>query len=219
MNNINELENIKTKIRKLLALSKSDNENEATAALEKANKLIEQFGLDKEVLHFESVRAKATKTYVKWRTLLSTNVAWLYGCHQYRECKTGTFVFTGESLNAFMAGEMFMYLHNTINRCAKKAIRKNANFKFRRDFKYGMADRICERIVELGESCSWSPHRKIKIEEAKNYIERSIEITTTEHKEMKLNRNAIIKGALYGDSVSLARQAGFSLVPQLCCGS
>jgi len=215
MNTAKELENIKTKIRKLLALSKSDNENEAAAALEKANKLIEQFGLDKETLHFASVRAKATKTYVKWRTLLSTNVAWLYGCHQYREYETGMFVFTGEDLDAFMVGEMFTYLHNTINRCAKKAVRKNAKFKFRRDFKFGMANRICDRIAELGESCSWSPHRKKKIEEAENFIERSIEITITKHKEVKLNRTAIIKGATYGNAVSLARQTGFTPVPQL----
>jgi ribosomal protein S20 len=215
MNSANELENIKTKIKKLLALSKSDNENEATVALEKANKLIEQFGLDKESLHFETVCSKATKTYSKWRTLLSSNIAWLYGCYQYRKCETGTFVFTGESLDAFMAGEMFTYLHNTINRCAKKVIHKNAKYKFRQDFKYGMALRICIRIHELGDSCSWSPHRETKIEKAKNLIERSIKITTTEHKEIKLNRSAVNKGALYGDGVSLARQAGFTPVPQL----
>ena len=210
-----EIENIKTKIRKLLALSKSDNENEAAAALEKANKLIEQFGLDKEALHFESVRAKATKTYSKWRTMLSGSIAWLYGCHQYRDVNTGKFVFTGESLDAFMAGEMFTYLHNTVIRCAKKAIRKNAKYKFRQDFKYGMAQRICVRILELGESCSWSSRREIKIEASKNYIERSLTIITTEQKEEKLNPTAFTRGALYGDGVSLARQTGFSPFPQI----
>ena len=137
-----ELEIIKDKVRKLLALSKSDNENEAAAALEKANELISKHELDESALRFESVRAKSSKTYVVWRAVVANAVAWLYGCHQYRETEFGTVVFTGEELDAFMAGEMFEYLIKAIERSAKKAVRKNAKFKFRRDFKYGMASRL-----------------------------------------------------------------------------
>ena len=41
-------EQIKKKIKKLLALSKSPNENEAMAALEKARKLMEENGLSEQ---------------------------------------------------------------------------------------------------------------------------------------------------------------------------
>ena len=41
-----DIENVKEKIRKLLALSRSDNGNEAAAALLKASELAEKHGLE-----------------------------------------------------------------------------------------------------------------------------------------------------------------------------
>jgi len=95
-----ELEIIKDKIRKLLSLSKSDNENEAAAALEKANELISKYDLDESALRFESVSIKSSKTYVAWRTVVSNAVSWLYCCHNYRQANDGVFIFTGEELDA-----------------------------------------------------------------------------------------------------------------------
>jgi len=40
------IENVKGKIRKLLALSKSDNGNESDAALQKASELVEKYELE-----------------------------------------------------------------------------------------------------------------------------------------------------------------------------
>jgi hypothetical protein len=215
MNNADSLESVKARIRKLLALSKSDNENEAFIALKKANDLISQYKLDEDSLRFESVQAKSTKTYMRWRTLLGNTVAWLYGCYMYRDCEQRVMVFTGEGLDVFLAGEMYAYLANTILRSAKKAVRKNAKYKFRRDFKYGMAGRICDRIAELGESCSWAPLRKAKIEESKRIVERSVKIISKKGPKNKLNRIAVARGALHGDGVSLARQAGHAPAPQI----
>jgi hypothetical protein len=215
MNNANDLEKIKTKVKKLLALSKSDNENESLSALNKANELIGQYGLDEESLRFEFVRVKSTKTYVSWRALVANAVSWLYACYKYRDYYQGELVFTGEGLGAFMAGEMFAYLINTIERCAKKSVRKNASFKYRRDFKYGMASRIYDRIMELGESCSWSPRRGVKIEEAKNFVKKSVELNFKEFNKVKLNLTAVNRGVFYGDGVSLARQAGYTPVPRI----
>jgi len=210
------LEIIKDKIRKLLALSKSDNENEAAAALEKANELISKYKLDESALRFESVRVKSSKTYMAWRTVIANAVSWLYGCHSYREVGYGMFIFTGEELDAFMAGEMFEYLIKTIERSAKKAIRKNAKFKFRRDFKYGMASRLYDRIMELGEACSWSPRRNVKIEEAKDYVKKSVTLYEgITIKQKNWNQTALARGLCYGDNISLARQAGHAPVPQI----
>jgi hypothetical protein len=215
MSSENDLENIKSKIKKLLALSKSNNKNEAYIALKKANDFIQQYNIDEDSLRFDLIKIKGTKTYIPWRAVIANAVSWLYGCYSYRNCSHGMRVFSGKSLDAFMAKEMYSYLINTINRCSKKTIRKNAKYKFRRDFKYGMANRLYDRIMELGESYSWSPHRKKKIEEAKNFLEKSVKFYFDEYKTVKLNRVAISKGALYGDGVSLARQTGYASVPQL----
>jgi hypothetical protein len=213
---MDNLEIIKDKVRKLLALSKSDNENEAAVALEKANELISKHKLDELALRFESVEVKSSKTYVAWRTVVANAVSWLYGCHSYRQAYYGTIVFTGEELDAFMAGEMFEYLIKTIERSAKKAVRKNAKFKFRRDFKYGMASRLYDRIKELGEACSWSPRRNVKIEEAKEFVERSVILYEGITKKQKnWNQTALARGLSHGNNVSLVRQTGRKPVLQI----
>jgi hypothetical protein len=206
-----EIEIIKGKIRKLLALSKSDNENEAAAALEKANELIGKYELDETDLRFQSVNVKSGKTHIPWKNAVS----WLYGCHTYLKSSLGETIFTGEELDAFLAGEMYSYLIKTIERCAKKSIRKNARRKFRSSFKYGMASRLYDRIEELGGACSWSPRRNIKIEEAGELVKKSHVIETATLKTDNFNRSALTKGAAHGGRVSLSRQTGFIPTPQL----
>ena len=210
-----ELEIIKEKIRKLLALSKSDNENEAAIALEKANDLISKYNIDEASLHYESLEIKSTKMYMPWRSCIANAVSWLYCCCHYRDKNNGTFVFTGEKLYVFMAAQMFDYLVKTIERCSKKAVRRNAKLKFRRDFKFGMALRLYDRIMILGESCAWCSVRDIKIEEAKEFIGRSVEIITNKNKNLRLNRTAVNRGIIHGNNVSLARQTGFTPPAQL----
>ena len=216
MNNTNSLDTIKNKIRKLLTLSKSDNENEAAIALEKANELISKYELNESDLYFNSVKVKSNKTYIPYKAVISNAVSWLYGCHKYRSVNDGAFVFTGKDIYAFLAGEMFNYLINTIDRCAKKAIRKNAKLKFRRDFKYGMASRLYDRILELGELCSWAPFRETNIDEAEKLVKRSVELIESKaNKTIKLNQTAVTRGAFYGNNVSLSRQAGYTPVKQI----
>jgi len=211
MNNLND---IKDKIRKLLALSKSDNENEAASALEKANELLSKYDLDESELIFNSVSVKYVKTYVPWKTVISNAVAWLYGVYKYKS--NGNLVFVGLDIYTFLASEMFEYLIKTIERTAKKKIRKNAKYLFRKSFKYGMADRIYDRIHELGQSCSWAPYRDINIEEAKEFAEKSIELIEVKSlKKIKLNRSALNRGIYHGNNISLARQAGHNHVALL----
>jgi hypothetical protein len=204
------LDSIKSKVRKLLALSKSSNENEAAAALEKANKLMEEHALGEKDVQLESERVKSNKRYVAWKAIVANAVSWLYGCHSYKDTGTGERVFTGESLDAFMAREMYSYLIKTIERCAEKNIHKNAKRKFRQSFRYGMASHIYDRIIQLGSACSWSPRRNEKIEDAQKYVERSVALCESKHKKTSLDPRAAARGSLHGDDVSLARQAGQS---------
>jgi hypothetical protein len=208
-------DSVKDKIRKLLALSKSDNENEAAVALEKANRLMEEHGLGEKDIRFVKERVKSSRRYVAWKAVIANAVSWLYGVHHYRDTGSGEMIFTGENLDAFMAGEMYSYLVKAIERCAKKNIRGNAGYKYRRDFKYAMAKRIYSRIEQQGNLCSWSPRRNEKIESAKEYVERSVALTYNRNKNPDLNPRAAAKGLLYGAGVSLARQAGHSPVPMI----
>jgi hypothetical protein len=202
----NNLEIVKNKVRKLLALSKSDNENEAALALKKANEFIEKYALDETCLRFESTRVKSTRGLVLWRTVIANAVSWLYGCYHYRDRNDGMMIFTGEHLYSLMAGEMFAYLIKSIERCAKKSIRKNAKHKFRQSFKYGMATRLYDRIMTLGSACSWAPGREARIEEAAELVKQTVNISDSKAIKTTKNNQAILRGLLYGETVSLARQ-------------
>jgi hypothetical protein len=204
---MDNIDSIKARVKKLLALSKSPNENEAMAALEKAQELIKVYGLGKSECLYQSVEVKSTKRYVPWRGLIGGAVSWLYNCHHYRDVGHGTFVFTGDSFDAFMAGEMYTYLAKTIERIARQNIRKNAKAKFRRDFKWGMASRLYDRIETLGKACSWAPEREVKIKTISTYVETALGLTSgTATKKVKLNFAAVSKGASAANGISLNRQ-------------
>jgi hypothetical protein len=110
---------------------------------------------------------------------------------------------------------MYGYLVRTIERIAKKQIRKNAKLKYRRDFKYGMAGRLADRIYEMGERCSWAPGREGMRESAEEFVTKSLSITVGTLKEAKPGSRAFLKGALAADGVSLARQTGQRPVRQI----
>jgi len=203
-----DIEKAKQKIRKLLALSKSPNENEAIAALEKAKQLMEEYGLNEQSSIFTSNKIKATKIFTPWRTIIANAMAWLYNCYQYRDKNDGTFVFNGEEFDVFMAGEMYTYLIKTIERMAKQKIRKNAKYTFRKSYKQGIASRLYDRIMELGELCSWAPQRETKIKAITDYVKNQIDlITNPQKKKVKINGLAASRGFKDADGISLNRQA------------
>jgi hypothetical protein len=214
-----DIENVKNKIKKLLNLSKSDNENEAMAALEKAQSLIEEYGLNKPACIYESVKVKATTRLVPWRNVIGNAVAWLYNCYKYIAID-GAYVFTGDSVNAFLAGEMYAYLIKCVERAAKQNIRKNAKAKFRASYKYGMADRLFERIHYLGEACSWAPRRDAEIKAVTAFVKASVSVEEARpKKETKLNEEAASRGRGAAEGISLNRQTGSSPVAALYGGS
>jgi hypothetical protein len=214
---MNDLERIKDRVRKLLALSKSDNENEAAAALEKANELIGKYRIDQDSLAFESVSVKTTKTYSPWRNIIANAVSYLYGCYKYKNTE-GEFVFTGDPLYVFMAEEMYRYLTVTVERIAKAGIRRNAKYAYRQNFRLGVADRLYDRIMELNKKCSWAPEREAQSEAAEDFIKARIKLSSTAHRHKIKKRTAFNKGIAAGEGISLARQAGHSPVPQLASG-
>ena len=87
------IDNIKRKVKKLLALSKSANENEAVAALKKANELIAKFGFNSdEFSDYMSQKIKTTIRDSNWRFILANAVENLYATYHYKD-RFGNFVF------------------------------------------------------------------------------------------------------------------------------
>lgn len=210
---MSDLNIIKSKVKKLLALSKSPNENEAALALEKATTLMAQYRLDEsEVRDYTKKSVKSTKRYVEWRSIVANAVENLYATYHYRDVNTGEFIFYGEELDVFMATEMFSYLIKTIDRMAAQNIRKNAKYHFRQSYRSGLASRLYDRIEELGKNCSWrNPEELEKAkQEISDYVENNKKLSTTTAKTIKTNMKAWCRGASDANGISLNRQMNAS---------
>ena len=204
-----ELKSVKRRVKKLLALSKSPNENEALSALRKANELMAEHKLSKaEFAGYVEKSVKSTKRAVRWRIILANAVERLYATEHYRDAVTGSMVFIGEELDAFMSAEMFSYFVRTIERMAAQNIRKNAKYRYRQSYREGIASRIFDRMWELGQQCSWRNPKELeqKKNEISAWVNNQVSLTNGKAKKSKQNNRAFTRGMNDGDSVSLSRQ-------------
>jgi hypothetical protein len=201
-----DLETVKRRIKKLLALSKSPNENEAMAAFEKAQELMKEYRLGEAECLYARHTVKATKRLSKWRSVLANAVAPLYYCETFRSEYHGEIYFYGDSFDALMAGEMYRYLSRTIEAMSRRNIRKGASLKYRDKYRLGIACQIAFRIEETGRAASWGPEGEKKMLAVKKALENELDITTTKFKIASGN-TAFRRGVQDGNGISLNRQA------------
>ena len=201
-----DLEGIRRRVRKLFALSKSPNENEAMAALEKAFALMEEYHLSAGECLYNRYATKATKRLSQWRMVLSKTVAWLNYCEMFRSPETREIVFYGEPVDTLLAGEMYRYLSGAIERMARQNIRKSATKKYREKYRLGIASILGVRIHEMGEKASWAPQRKMKLLAVKRAMENEIDLVSTDVKIKGASGAAFMRGLAAGQGISLNRQ-------------
>ena len=205
---MDELESVKRRVKKLLALSKSPNENEAASALRKANDLMADYKLSAEQFsEYTKAKVKGTKRFIRWRVVLANAVENLYATYHYTDHE-GNIVFIGEELDVFMSAEMYIYLVKTIDRMAKQNIRKNAKYKYRQSYRAGIASRLYDRIYELGQQCSWRNPKELKAQKKQiaEFVEKQVAIEISKKKFEKTNSTAFSKGNNDANGINLSRQ-------------
>lgn len=205
---MDELESVKRRVKKLLALSKSPNENEAASALRKANELMADYKLTAEqFFDYTKAKVKGTKRFIRWRVVLANAVENLYATYHYSDHE-GNIVFIGEELDVFMSTEMYKYLVKTIDRMAKQNIRKNAKYKYRQSYRAGITSRLYDRMYELGQQCSWRNPKELKAQKKQiaEFVEKQVAIKTSKKKFEKANPLAFSKGNNDANGINLSRQ-------------
>lgn len=204
-----DLEIVKRRVKKLLALSKSPNENEAAVALRKANDLMAAYKLTSEQFSaYTKTKVKGTKRFIRWRVVLANAVENLYATYHYSDHDEGNIVFVGEELDVFMSTEMYKYLVKTIDRMANQNIRKNAKYKYRQSYREGIASRLYVRMYELGQQCSWRNPKELNAQKKQiaEFIEKQVSIMLSKKKFEKANRTAFTKGSNDANGINLSRQ-------------
>ena len=147
------------KIRKLLALSESPNENEAAVAASKAAQLMEQFGIEAERVRRDSGEKRETDRHYErfaqsgraaqdWNTDLGNEVARLFGCRMLFGDEGMTFY--GLRADAKAAGAIYRYLADNVLRLAvEESDRRQREGLYRG---YGFVRAFCEGAGErLGQ--------------------------------------------------------------------
>ena len=205
---MDDIEDIKCRVRKLLALSKSPNENEATLAMKKANDLIGMYELSRSELEgYVRKTVKGAKRYLPWKTMLANAVEQLYATYH---CSTdkGEFAFYGEELDVFMSTEMYVYLVKTVDRMARQNVPKNAKYRYRQSYRTGIASRLWDRMNELGQKCSWRNPAELasKKNEISDWVHKEMSVTEIKNTTVCINRNAFDKGTIDADGINLSRQ-------------
>lgn len=146
------------RVRKLLALSGSDNEHEAAAAAHRAQVLLAEHQLTMAELDAgdsddgpEVVRETwfNSKRIPGWRSRLAFGVAAGFGCEATRSAGWGMRIY-GDPSAVATARATFAYLVQAIERCAREARRAYQGMESPRSYasayRLGMADRLSARL-------------------------------------------------------------------------
>lgn len=137
------MEDIILKIQKLLALSKSSNENEAQNAMLKAQSLLIKYKLsikDIEQHNPESIKVDENSTGIKfrgssWKSNLANVIANNFGCYLfYRSCRSREICFYGKEEDVVICGIMLEYAIKCINSNGDKLVKKLKQDRRRKHF-------------------------------------------------------------------------------------
>ncbi|EES50919.1 UNVERIFIED_ORG: hypothetical protein B2H98_08060 [Clostridium botulinum] len=138
------MEDIILKIQKLLALSKSSNDNEAQTAMMMAQRLLIKYKLsikDIEQYKKDSIKVDENRTGIKfrgsnWKSNISQIIADNFGCYLfYRSGRTHEICFYGKEEDVVICNIMLEYAIKCINSNGDKLIKKLKQDRRRKYFK------------------------------------------------------------------------------------
>lgn len=165
-----EKEDIITLIQKLLALSKSSNENEAGLAAAKAQELLFKYNLELSEIEAaaDSSEKKARKTVTKdWDSVASPKnygrwkVTLVHRISRYNFCDVILYgrervLIVGQPHNIAAVKELYSWIGEQILRFASEACRNYTGFDriptFRRSFLESAANTVCNRLYRQWEA-------------------------------------------------------------------
>lgn len=155
-NHSTEQKKVIEQVQKLLALSKSSNENEAALALAKAEELLEKYRLDMTAIEMMTGQKEGivqdddpifdTDEITQWESKLSHSIAWLYGCTTIR-LGTKMIKIIGRPSDIIFVRYMVTYITIELFRLSVEPL-----YKKRKDYKdswfLGAVDVILYRLKE-----------------------------------------------------------------------
>jgi hypothetical protein len=202
------------KVRKLLALSTSPNENEAASAAEKAQALLAEYNLSVEEIKQDGSRvedifitkARLRTPSVPWIRYIGGACAALYFCKYYythdyvytaqRKCgyiRKDIHSFVGAEHNIAVADMMFEYLIKTVDRLSKegqKSVHPRERTSYDTSFKQACSLRLASRIKERIEAAKQG---KVKSETTGKNLPALLNVYERTEKALKEHLDKTVK--------------------------
>lgn len=160
---IQDQSKIVDKIKRLFKLSSSPNENEAMQAASKAQELLIQHNLSMSDVYKDGFCGEVIEHEVEvFKNIPTWKRALIFGVSESNMCAPivrsknvdGSIlrrvVFVGRPENAVVAGLLYDYLKNEVERLSK--LTKDTSLTYRTSFKFGCAKRLYQRLIENFEN-------------------------------------------------------------------
>jgi hypothetical protein len=199
------------KVKKLLALSESPNEQEAATALAKAHALLESHNLSMGDVIYKNANEVARPFLVareampSWIEILINNVADFNYCSFIKMNTEGapSYILVGKPINVTVASQLIDYLVQTVNRIASNRNETSDAFKF------GMVYSILKRLSEIYNPTSESKALVLNTEKENNDLLNSMfnnDIRKDEISPDTSDSGAYFRGWIEGKTVGLHEQ-------------
>jgi hypothetical protein len=199
---------IKTKIRKLLALGSSTNVYEASAAIAKAERLMNRYHLTQSDIRFtqEKLQIEAKNTAVpEWENQLLSACCFPHNCYVVLT-ESGEAVITGRYQNTEVSRLMFTYLKDTILRLAKGKTGPEAD-----QMKTALAFFLSMKIYKQSEKIAWTdnPNEYTAAEKyAASLMGKELVVIPEDKKSAEVSRDVLESAGDLAATISLNRQTG-----------
>lgn len=205
---------IQDKIRKLLALSASPNDNEAATALKLAQKLMMEHGVEESELHPEVTHEVSETGFHevkhKFQVYAAQAAGILYGCKVINYKNISSITFVGRRDNRQAAELTWSFLLLQIEQWYKNELPKGMTQKqrssYRKEYKLSMAATLysrCKDYTPASSSTALVLHKDQLLGEIEDYF-KDQNVVTRKSKARRINNTeAFLKGAAAGQSADI----------------
>lgn len=199
------IEIIKTKIRKLMALGTSSNVYEASNAVKKAEKLMNQYHLTNTDVAFtqETIDVEKNQMIPEWENQLLSACCYPHNCYVVLT-ELGEAVITGRPQNVEISRLMFSYLKDTICRLSKDTIEAEQT-------KTALAFFLSMKIYNQSRDIAWMDNANEYTAASKyaaSLLGKELAIIPGKTKAVSVNRDVMESASDIAATISLNRQTG-----------
>jgi hypothetical protein len=200
-------ETIKNKIRKLLALGKSSNVNEAASAVAKAERLMKQYRLTDSDIRFtqEKIEVEKQGAVPDWENQLLSACCFPHNCYVVLT-EDGEAIITGRHQNVEVSKLMFVYLKDTILRLVK-----GKTGTMSEQIKIALAFFLSMKIYNQSKTVSWMDNSN-EYTAAKKYASslrgKELIVIPGKKKSTEVSRDVMESASDMAANINLNRQTG-----------